>query len=378
MKFHKIYDGGNKYIDYFSRALAEAGMDVTIVTTRFGDSKIKERKAGKVKYVFISPNISKMKILKLNSPQNLLFSRNLKKYLERKDFDILHSFGMFAFSYLHKSKRKPVITQPWGLEPFYGEDSLSKKGLKKTYVKHLIQKPWLYCLKKSDRIASEGDFQNEDIKRLGIDEKKIFPIPIGIDLEKIKKFKRNYSDKRREIGFDKNDFVILSVNQIAPDKGIEDLINAFYLIKKEIKHSKLIVVGAGILEREMHKMIHELGLKDSVVHLKNIPEKELYDCYFSSDVFVSAATQKDWIMGIQEAMACGLPVVSSAQPFLVEDGKNGFVVGMKNPKGIKEGVLKVCNGNRKKMSKESLKLSKKYLWKNIAKDAIKAYKRLIS
>ena len=64
-------------------------------------------------------------------------------------------------------------------------------------------------------------------------------------------------------------------------------------------------------------------------------------------------------MGIQEAMACGLGIVSSGQPFLVKDGKNGYVVGFKNPGGISQGLLKIYGEDKKKskkMGNESLKL----------------------
>lgn len=380
MQFHNSYDGGTKYVDYFSRALAKQGVDVTIVTSLLEDKNIKKRKHEGVKYVFLPPRIRKDRLINLNAPYKLLFSKNLKAYLEKNDFDILHSFGMLAFSYLHKSKkrRKPVITQPWGLEPFYGSDSLSQKGLKKLYVKTAIQHPWLYCLKNSDKIASEGDFQLGDITQLGIKKEKVFPLLIGIDTERIEQFRKNYKDKKSELGINKDDLVILSVNQIAPDKGIDDIINSFALLKRKVKHAKLIMVGSGTLEKMMYDLIKKHGLENDIFHLKNISEEDLYACYFSSDIYVSAAIQKDWIMGIQEAMACGMPVVSSAQPFLVEDGKNGYVVGMKNPEGIAEGILKIYNGGQtKKMSSESKALAKKYEWDNIAKSAIKMYGELL-
>ena len=109
-----------------------------------------------------------------------------------------------------------------------------------------------------------------------------------------------------------------------------------------------------------------------------VPEKELYDYYFSSDVYISAATQHDWIMGLAEAMACGLPVISSAQPFLVRDGKNGFVVGMNNPLGLAEAVVRIYREKLgRKFGAEGKKLAKEYDWKNIAKVAIGKYEGLV-
>jgi len=376
MDFHGCYDGGTKYISYFSRELVKQGVDVTVVSSSLDDKSIREKFVERVRYVFLPPRLGGW--LKLNSPYKLAFSWNLRKFLEKEDFDVLHSFGMLGYFYLHQKKRKPVIFQGFGLEPFFGSDSLGQKGLKKLYTKLFIQKPWLYCLNKSDMIASEGDFQNKDIEGLGVPRGKIFNLMIGLDLEKIEEFKRKSKDKRKELGIKQGGVFVLSVNQIAPDKGIDDLINGFALFKKEVKNAKLVMVGAGVLEGMMNKMIKEKGLDKDVIHLKNISEQELYDLYFSADVYISAALQKDWIMGIQEAMACGLPVVSSAQRFLVEDGKNGYVVGMKNPKGISEGLLKIYDkGNGKKMGAVGKGMAGVYGWDKIAKGAIGVYEKLV-
>ena len=377
-KFHNQFDGGNKYIDYISKHLTKKRIDVEIVTTRAENQEKASKIVNGVKYTFIDPILKEDRFLKLNTPYKLLFSHNLRKYLEKTDFDILHNTEMFAYFYLRKKKRKPVITQCFGLEPFYGPESLSQRGLKKTYVKQFLQRTWKYCLQKSDKIASEGDFQNEKIEELGVERKKIFNLPIGIDLKKVNKYKKKYKDRRKDLKIKKKDLIILNVNQIDPDKGIDDIINGFAIIKKEVKNAKLIIIGKGILENMMYKLIKFHGLQKDVKHLKNISEKDLYDYYFSSDIFISASVQHDWITGIQEAMACGLPIVSSGQPFLVKNNINGYVVGIKNPKGIKEGILKIYKSKKmKKMGQESIKFVKKYDYEKIAKAAIKEYKKLI-
>jgi len=127
----------------------------------------------------------------------------------------------------------------------------------------------------------------------------------------------------------------------------------------------------------MDEMITQNGLEKSIIHRKNIPEKDLYNYYFSSDMYVSAATQHDWIMGLAEAMACELPVVSSAQPFLVRDGINGFVAGMENPKGLADSIIRI---HKEKLGKKfgiaGKKFAQEYDWDTIAKVAIKKYQML--
>ena len=379
INFHKVYEGGNKYVHSFAKELVRQGVDVTIVTTLLENKKITSIKKDGVKYVFLSPKFIGKRLLKLNTPYNLLFSYHLKKYLEETNFDILHSFNEYAYAYLHKpkKKRKPVITQTWGFAPFYLPEPLSQKGIRKLYLKYFIQHLWLYSLRKADLVATEGDFELSKIRELGIDEKKATPIAIGIDPRAVIQYKKNHKNIREEYNIAKDDFVIIAVNQIAPDKGVEDIISAFTLIKKEIKNAKLIFVGSGKLELEMHNLINKHNLENETIHLKGISEQELYNCYFSSDLLVNAQSQQNWSMSVQEAMACGLPIVSFENIVLVEDNKNGIVVRNRTPEGIKDGILKVYNGDMKKMGKMSLVLTEQYTWETIAKTAIERYKELL-
>lgn len=380
MKFHRAYDGGSKFFEYLSEYLVKEGHDVTIITTPPKKGDFKERFYKGVRYSFISPYYSRSHFIKLNVPFKMIFSYNLLKYLKNRKYDLIHSSEAFSFFYLMKKKRKPVITQAFGLEPFYGPESLAQKGLKKLYVKLFLQYPWLFCLKKSDLMGLEGGFQISLLENIGIRNKKMVSIPNGIYLEGIKKYKKSFKNKRQKHNIGKNDFLIINVNQISPDKRVEDVIEAFFLLKKEIRNSKLIIIGKGVLEEEIHKLIAKLNLKKDIIHLKNLPEKDLYDYYLTSNIFVNASIQEDFIMSIQEAMACGLPIVSSNQPFLVKNGVNGFVVGPKNPERIKEGILKIYKGekkNMKRMGRNSRKMGEKYDYNNITKLAIREYKKLL-
>jgi|TARA_Y100000310_G_scaffold263274_1_gene273436 phosphatidylinositol alpha-mannosyltransferase len=378
--FHKAYDGGSKYIYYLSQELVKQGCEVTIVTTPFEKGDYETKFYRGVKYVFLPPKYSGRKRL-INIPWKNKFSKNLKKYLEKTDFDILHSAEAFALPYLKKKKRKPVIYQCWAMEAWYGKEPTSQKGFKKIYINQFLRKPWQYVLENSDSIAADGNFQVPRITKLGVPREKIFFLPNGVNFKEIQEIKKKYKNRREDLGIKKEDLLILGVSQIAPDKGIEDIINGFVMLKKDIPNAKLLMVGRGILESQMFDLVKRNGLvnEKDFFHRKNIPEEILYDYYFSSDIFVAATLSEDFMITIQEAMACGLPIVSSAQPYLVENGLNGYVVGFKNPKGIKDAILKIYKDkNMEKMGKESIKIAEKYDYEKIAESAIKEYKKLLT
>ena len=381
-KFHGAYDGGCKYMQQFSEELLRRGHEVEIVTTILRDkTKNKSIEYFKgVQHTFIPPKYTGRKLIPFNMFYKFKFINALNKYLKYKNFDILHSNEAFAYKYLHNKKREPVIMQSWALEPFYGDECKAQKGLKALYVKFFLQKPWLYCLKKSECVTADKGFQIPLITALGIDKKKIGFIPNGIDWKAIQRRKKNFKNRRKELGFDKNDLVLISVCQMVRDKGVLEMVEAFSLAKEVISNLKMVLIGKGILEEELKEKIKELGLEKDIKMLKNIDEDILFDYHLSSDIFINAVRTNNFMLSIQEAMACGLPIVSSAQPFLIEEGVNGYVVGINNPKGIAEGIIKLNNNpeQAKKMGEKSTKLSEEYDWVHVVDSAEKIYLNLIN
>jgi glycosyltransferase involved in cell wall biosynthesis len=242
-------------------------------------------------------------------------------------------------------------------------------------VKHLFK----YCIIHADKIISQGDFQTEQIiKIFEVDRGKIFSLPIAIDVSLIKEKKEEKEISRKDLGLSNDDFVLISVNRFTPNKGINYLVDAFNIIRQNLNNAKLILIGTGIEEGKIINKIRNYKLMDDIVHLKDVPESLLYNCYSLSDIYVSPTLQDDFIMGIQEAMVCGLPIVSTSQDFLVKDGVNGYVVPKRDPQAIADAILKIYdNDELKKMGDMSEEMVKKFDMGIIAKIAITEYEKLI-
>lgn len=377
--FHNAYDGGCKFIQQLGETLVKKGCEVEVVTTKLRNNpSLQEANHKGVKYKFILPKYTGKRIIPFNMFYKLIFSYNLNKYLKKEKFDILHNSEAFAYFYLHNKHRKKVIFQSWALEPFYGYESSSQKGIKKLYVKWALQKPWKYCIQNSEIVTADNESQIEMITRLGVDKKDIRFIPIGIPFKKIQEFKKTFKNKREVLGFNRKDLVILSVGQLTDEKGIIEIIEGFEIVKKQIKNAKLIIIGKGPLEEKIKNIIQIKKLSQDVTHLKDVPEEDLFNYHFSSDIFVSGTHTNYPTISVQEALATGLPIVSGADLFLIEDGVNGFCVGLKNPKGIAEGILKICQSKgMKKMGKNSIKKVENSDYENVSELAIQAYKELL-
>jgi len=374
------YGGLEKYPYYLGKYLQEEGVDVKIVTSLSKDNKRSLEYDG-IKYVFLCPMIVWKKLW---SPWILLYSLSLAKHLKKEKCDILHSFENTAYAYLHFKNRVPTLTQPFGIEPFTAPPILELRNIKKLYIDVMGRHPLRYCISHADAVISEADFQIKSLLELGAPKEKIFNLPVGINLSYIKEKLEDIKLSRKDLGLNESDFVLISVNRFHPDKGLGYLVDAFNLLNEKLDDIKLILIGGVENERERAEykkvvnQLREYKLMDKTIIAENVSEDDLYDYYALSDVYVSPTLQDDYIMSIQEAMACGLPIVSTGQDFLVKSGVNGYVVSKRDPYEMAKAVLKIYDENKcGAMGAKSKEMAEKYGFESIAKNAIQIYEKLL-
>ncbi|MBA3341018.1 MAG: glycosyltransferase family 4 protein [Gemmatimonadaceae bacterium] len=75
--------------------------------------------------------------------------------------------------------------------------------------------------------------------------------------------------------------------------------------------ARLILLGDGPLEREVRRLIRDLGLQDPIHTPGRVPYESLPDYFRPAAAYVSAAVSDGTSVSLLEAMACGLPVVAS-------------------------------------------------------------------
>jgi glycosyltransferase involved in cell wall biosynthesis len=371
------YGGMEKYVNFLGKYLKQKGVDVEIYTS-LSKENLKTSEIDGVKYNFLWPSINWHRY---KAPWTMPFVMNLGRKLKKKEFDVLHSFEFMAYSYLHQTKRKPVLVQPFAFEPFRDQrtlDMMEKSIVNKLYMEYLVRKPAMYCLRNAEMVALEGEFQNHIVKEMGLAPEKTSVIPVGIDIQLIRENINAKGITRKELGLGENDFIFLSVNRLDASKGYDYMIKAFALAKKELPDAKMVIVGGGPEEEKLKALISELGIKDSVIMVKNVPEDTIYAYYNNADAYVSPTLQDDFMMSILEGMSCGLPVVSTGQDFLVKEGVNGYVVPKRNPEAMAKRMIDVSKeGVKQKMGGESIKVAEYYDFRNIADMAIKTYDRMV-
>ena len=150
--------------------------------------------------------------------------------------------------------------------------------------------------------------------------------------------------------------LILSVGRLVPKKGLNDLISACQLLKARGVEFRCAIVGEGPLRGELESQISKLGLESTVTLLGAMAHDRLVALYGQANVFalsprVMEDGDRDGIPNVlAEAMAAGLPVVStcvSGIPELVENGRTGLLVGPKDPAALADAVERLLRDPKK-------------------------------
>ena len=239
-----------------------------------------------------------------------------------------------------------------------------------------------FCFSHSDKIFFEADIFAKEVAELyRLDKQKSEVVPVGVDLNFIDQLFKNGAPhiNRRQLGLKDDDIILMTVNRLAADKGVDKIVLALSQLVKEYPQMKLLVIGQGYQEKEILNLIEEKGLKHHVCHLKNIPEKELYFYYRLADIYLSVFSFLGSSISSLEAMACSLPLITTAQPWLVKDGRNGLVINDNNPATIQAAITNLIKQNKLKvMGQESRRIVQEFDWDSIAANAVTKYEKLLN
>ena len=107
--------------------------------------------------------------------------------------------------------------------------------------------------------------------------------------------------------------VLVHVGRVAFEKNLEFVLRAVARVREEVPDVLLVVAGEGPALPRLRRLAEELGLGESVLFVSYLDRRtELLDCYRSGDAFVFASRTETQGLVLLEAMALGVPVVSTA------------------------------------------------------------------
>lgn len=177
------------------------------------------------------------------------------------------------------------------------------------------------------------------VERLyGIQECRV--ISNGIPTDRYARPQTTRKDWRARAGFNDDNVLFVCVARFAPQKNHALLLKAFAQGPASDPSAHLVLVGEGTLRAQLEEMVKELGLTDQV-HLLGL-RTDIPDVLGAMDVFVLSSDYEGNPLSVMEAMASGLPIVSTAAGgvlTLFENGKEGLMVEPGGVQGLSHSMI---------------------------------------
>lgn len=281
--------------------------------------------------------------------------------------DIFHATQEIGAKSAIMAGRKPLVTTVHDTLPL--ENSWNRRFRYRMEFKYRS-----LCLstvaKKSDFIITPQQYTKDFLlSRFDILPERIRVVSYGLDHERFFVRKKDEKETKR----------ILFIGKLIDNKGIDTLVKAFKIVKKNIGSVELLIGSGGPQRERSEDLVRTLGISNSVKFLGHIPEDRLQHYYSSADIFVFPS-RHGFGMPLLEAMACGTPVIGSNRydsPDFLEG--TGVMVDPDSPVQLSEAIMELLRdeGLRKEYSKKGIKKAREYSWEKMARETVRVYEELI-
>lgn len=168
---------------------------------------------------------------------------------------------------------------------------------------------------------------------------------------------------------------ILFVGRLIRRKGIISLLKAFKEVCDEYKKCKLTIVGGGPKRKYLENFCNRLKIESNVNFLGAVEYKDVDKIYQKASIFVLPSLEESLSNVIQEAMASGLPIITTDTGAAELIDENGFIVEKGDYKQIKKAIMEYITNPElmRKHGLQSRKIAEKMSWSNNAEVYIEIY-----
>ena len=319
---------------------------------------------------------------------NIKYTLEALACLRKEEFDIIHHvrpFNLFStfniIPILGLNKKTPFIVGSFA-SPNKGSIPVSQ--FKKVYLKNLLSFVLkiffsrlakilsIKTLQKSDHIFVYDNELKQKLIGLKIPKNKITVAPPGKDKNVF------YPNKL------KKKFIVIAVSNLISIKRIDLIIKGFFFALKKDSDIELQVIGEGIEKKKLIKLVNKLNIEDKVLFCGHVENRDLPSFYREASLFVHMAEKDSYGQVYIEALASGLPIVTSKN-----DGARRILKNVNCAKIIEKGDWQelgrniiLYKKNLKKLEIDSVDarnyFESKYDWDSIIiKRYLQAYQHLL-
>lgn len=210
-----------------------------------------------------------------------------------------------------------------------------------------------YFLRKCDEFAVPGQAATDYLLGLGIDRTQIFMAVNAVDnnffLQRSQSSRRNAAKLRSEFNLPERYF--LFAGRLVREKGIFELLRAYATLDDTVRgHVGLVFAGDGPSRSEAEREASKIS--GGLIRFLGFAQRErLADCYALAEMLVLPTYTDTWGLVVNEAMACGLPIITTnvagcARDLIIEDW-NGRIVPVKDVTSLSRAMSEMAKDRAK-------------------------------
>jgi len=198
------------------------------------------------------------------------------------------------------------------------------------------------CFRYANRIIAVSEAVKRHLTAQGIREQKITVVHNGVDVERSQP--EDAVAAKIRLGYDPDDPLFGVFGRLSPEKGQRVVIEAMFLVLKELPRARLVLAGQGRNWDDLHACARALCIDDHVQFAGFV--HTVRNLMSACDAVVVPSIREGFGLVAVEAMALGRPVVASATGGLTEivvQGETGFLVAPNDPNAIARALIDLAS-----------------------------------
>jgi glycosyltransferase involved in cell wall biosynthesis len=322
-----------------------------------------------------------VQIFPIKHPYRICYSPGLAKALDTRaaEFDVIHIHSLnlhtqYAAWRAARAARRPYVISPHGaLDPY-----IRRRGrLRKTLINVAWQNRMI-------REANAIHFTSDDERDLASDVDTPAPkfvIPNGLHLDRF----RDLPDRNRFRKTVLSDFagpVVLNHGRITDKKGLDILVSALAIVERYVGSVRLVLVGPddeGVGDR-LREQIADLGLRECVTFVGPLADEDLVEALATADVWCLPSHSENFGYAVVEAMAAGLPVVTSPHVNIAPGAAalGALIMVQNEPERVASSLIDLLTHpeKRSELSQRGREFAGRYDWSRIRWEFLDMYSKI--
>jgi len=277
---------------------------------------------------------------------DLRVPRALREIVLREDINLIHSHD-------YKTDLFAYLVALWVGRHRVGLISTAHAWVMLGRKGELYRRLDLRLMRRFDHLIAVSSATKEEMMQAGVPGRKITVIHNGIDTEAWAREKVR-GTLREELGLGSAYPVIGYVGRIMPEKDLDSWLRAAAMVARTYPAARFLLVGEGKdgeTQTGLQSLIGHLGIAHQVTFVGY--RTDLPSVYAAFDLFVLSSLREGLPNSILEAMALGVPVVTTdvaGAKELVVHGQTGYVVPQKDPEQLAQAMLEILANDERRLN----------------------------